>query len=154
MIGIELELGNTKEIGCLVATSIYSVVDAEIGIKLVRLLHSRFHVKQAQIERSRNDGRHSSERSDLPRVINSRRPYSYSSEYRVIQILLQRTIQNVSSRTPHPSPCLLDLEQPRSRVASPRPCSLLRRPSVGSAPSPGHRFTRSLLHSRRFTMPG
>ncbi len=32
---ISIELGDTKEIGSLVATSIYSAVDAEIGLLLV-----------------------------------------------------------------------------------------------------------------------
>ena len=46
---IGIELGDTKEIGSLVATSTYSAVDAEIGLLLVSLLPSRFCVKQAQI---------------------------------------------------------------------------------------------------------
>ncbi len=58
MILIGIELGDTKEIGSLVATSTYSAVDAEIGILLVSPLPSRFRVKQAQIELSRDDGRH------------------------------------------------------------------------------------------------
>ncbi len=71
---IEIELGDTKDIGSLVSTSTYSAVDAEIGLRLLSLLHSRFRVKQAQIELSRDDSddRQSSERSNLPRVINFR----------------------------------------------------------------------------------
>ena len=55
---IGIELGDTKEIGSLVNASTYSAVDAEIGILLVSLLLSRFRVKQAQIELSRDDDRH------------------------------------------------------------------------------------------------
>ncbi len=49
---------DTQEIGSLVGTSTYSAVDAEIGLGLVSLLHSRLRVKQAQIELSRDDDRH------------------------------------------------------------------------------------------------
>ncbi len=42
----------------IVATCTYSAVDAEIGFKLVSLMHSRFRVKQAQIVLSRDDDRH------------------------------------------------------------------------------------------------
>ncbi len=49
---IVIELGNTKDIGYLVATSTFSAVDEKIGIKPVSLLHSHFSVKQAQIELS------------------------------------------------------------------------------------------------------
>ena len=55
---IGIELGDTKEIGSLVNASTYSAVDAEIGLLLVSLLPSRFRVKQAQIELSRDDDRH------------------------------------------------------------------------------------------------
>ncbi len=71
MIGIKL--GDTEEIGSLVYASTYSAVDAEIGLLLVSLLPSRFRVKQAQTELSLDDDRHRVvNRSDLPRVINSR----------------------------------------------------------------------------------
>jgi hypothetical protein len=46
VVNFGIELGDTP----LVATSAYSAVDAEIGIKLVSLLHSRFRVEQAQID--------------------------------------------------------------------------------------------------------
>ncbi len=55
---IRIELGDTKEIGSLVNASTYSAVDTEIGLLLVSLLPSRFRVKQAQIELSRDDDRH------------------------------------------------------------------------------------------------
>jgi hypothetical protein len=57
LIRIEL-VGDTKEIGSLVNANTYSAVDAEIGLLLVSLLPSRFRVKQAQIELSRDDDRH------------------------------------------------------------------------------------------------
>ncbi len=55
---MESNSGIQKEIGCLFITSTYSAVDAEIGLKLVSLLHSCFSVKQAQIELSQDDDRH------------------------------------------------------------------------------------------------
>jgi hypothetical protein len=55
---LESNLGILKEIGSLVATSANSIVDTEIGLKLVSLLHFRFRVKQAQIELSRDHDRH------------------------------------------------------------------------------------------------
>jgi hypothetical protein len=133
---IGIELGDTKEIGSLVNASTYSAVDAEICILLVSLLLSRFRVKQAQIELSRDDDRH--------RVVKDRIYHEYptSVELSLIALIagifessMQRTIQNLSSRTPYPSPCLHDLEQPHA--ASPRPCPLHRRPTAGSAPFPG-----------------
>ena len=55
---IEIELGDTKEFRPLVATSSYSAVIAEIGFRLVSLLHSCLRVKLAQIDMSRDDDRH------------------------------------------------------------------------------------------------
>ena len=57
---VENELGDTKEIRPLVATSAYFAMSAEIEIKLVSLLHSCLRVKLAQIELSQNDEGHSS----------------------------------------------------------------------------------------------
>ena len=54
----EIGIGDSKEIMPLVATSTYSAVVVEIGLKLVSLLPSCLRVKQAQIELSRDDDRH------------------------------------------------------------------------------------------------
>ena len=56
----EIGIGDSKEIMPLVATSTYSAVVVEIGLKLVSLLPSCLRVKQAQIELSpsRDNDRH------------------------------------------------------------------------------------------------
>jgi hypothetical protein len=117
---LKSNLGVTQEIGPLVPTSSYSAVNAETAFWPVGRLHCCLRVKQARIELSRD---HDSIHPSLALLLQfGTQEFFKTHTNELIKIFVTYW---------HPSPCLLDLEQPHA--ASPGPCPLLRRPSAGSA---------------------